>query len=232
MSDVEPPWWTPRKTTTRRSLSREAIVDAALKLLRAEGVEGLSMRRVAGELGTGQASLYAHVANKDELLELLFDRVVADVPLPEPDPQRWYEQTFELWTAAHAALLRNGDIARVALARVPLGPNALRLSETAMTIMLGGGVPPRAAAWALDVVGLFVSASAVEDAIGAELNKRGRDPGEYYAAVAGYFADLPAERFPRLVEHSAELASGERDARFRFGLSMLLAGLAAQARRD
>ena len=81
----DPPWRTPRKPPTRRTLSREAIVEAALGVLRKEGVDGLSMRRVAVELSTGAASLYAHVANKEELVELLYDEVVGEIPIPVPD---------------------------------------------------------------------------------------------------------------------------------------------------
>src|SRR5688500_16523621 len=121
----EPPWWTPRKVTTaRRALSRELIVTAALKVLRAEGIDAVSMRRVAAELDTGAASLYAHVANKEELLDLVFDAVSGEIPLPEPDPARWREQITRLWTDSQEALARNGDIARVALGRVPVGPNS------------------------------------------------------------------------------------------------------------
>ncbi|GLZ41853.1 TetR/AcrR family transcriptional regulator [Actinokineospora sp. NBRC 105648] len=225
----EPPWWTPRKTgTPRRSLSREAIVTAGLKVLRAEGVDGLSMRRIATELGTGPASLYAHVAGKDELLDLLFDQVVTEVPLPEPDPARWREQITELWTHAHEALRRNGDIARVALGRVPMGPNAVRMSEVSMTILRAGGVPPQAIAWALDIVGLYVSASAIEDAISRQLERSGRDPAEYYNQVAEYFKNLPAEHFPTTALLSRELATGGRDERFAFGLDLIVGGLAAQ----
>jgi len=83
--DPEPPWWTPRKATApRRALSRQAIVAAALGILRAEGMDAVSMRRVASELGTGPASLYAHVANKDELLELLYDELLVSIPTVEP----------------------------------------------------------------------------------------------------------------------------------------------------
>ena len=70
-----------------------------------------------------------------------------------------------LWTDSHAALARNGDIARVALGRMPIGPNALRIAEATMAILRAGGVPDRAVAWAVDVVGLYVAANAVEGAV-------------------------------------------------------------------
>jgi len=226
----EPPWWTPRKTTApRRSLSREAIVAAALTVLRAEGIDALSMRRVAAVLGTGAASLYAHVAHKDELLELLLDEVIADVPLPEPDPARWREQVTQLWVDSRAVVARNGDIARVALGRVPLGPNAMRVSELTMTLLRAGGVPDQAVAWAVDVVGMYVAANAIEGVINAERQRGGRDPAEYYAEVGRYFAMLPADRFPTMAALAPVIATGDGDERFRFGLDLLVGGLAAAA---
>ncbi len=227
--DLEPPWWTPRKTAARRSLDRTAIVSAAREVLRAEGIDALSMRRIASELGTGPASLYAHVANKDELLELLLDDVAGEVPLPEPDPARWREQVTQLWTDARNATMANGDIARVALGRVPLGPNAMRLSEATLTLLRLGGVPDRAAAWAVDVIGMYVSANAIEGSINAREQRAGRDPAEYYAQVGKYFAGLPPERFPTMASLASTLATGDGDERFRFGLDLLVGGLAALA---
>jgi len=96
MAIPEPPWKAaPRQRPARAPLSPEAIVDAALRVLDREGSTGLSMRRVADELGTGPASLYWHVANKDALVDLIIDRVAGEVPLPEPDPDRWQEQLRE-----------------------------------------------------------------------------------------------------------------------------------------
>src|SRR6266536_1712048 len=79
----EPPWRRRRREVAPRApLSREAIADAALRLLDRDGLDGLRMRRLAKELGTGAASLYWHVQSKDELLELLVDRVMTEIELP------------------------------------------------------------------------------------------------------------------------------------------------------
>ena len=90
-----PPWSAARErpvgAPAKTPLTREAIVEAALAVLDAEGLEGVSMRRVAQRLGTGPASLYQHVSNKDELLELVLDRVAGDIEIPEPGvgPDAW-----------------------------------------------------------------------------------------------------------------------------------------------
>src|SRR5206468_9983989 len=94
MDTADPPWRPPAhgRSAPRVPLTRDAIVDAALTVMDQEGVEGLSMRRVADELHTGAASLYWHVKNKDELLQLIFERTAQEVTLPSPDPARWQEQ--------------------------------------------------------------------------------------------------------------------------------------------
>src|ERR1700712_4148964 len=88
-----------RARPAKAALSRELIVGTALELLKAEGYEATSMRRVAQALDTGPASLYVYVANREELLELMLDRAIATVPLPAPDPARWRDQLKALLTA-------------------------------------------------------------------------------------------------------------------------------------
>jgi len=94
----EPPWARgPEDRPARRvSLTREGIVDAALVVLDRDGIEGFSMRAVAEELGTGAGSLYWHVRGKEELLNLMVDRVIGELEVPDPDPPRWQEQAKEL----------------------------------------------------------------------------------------------------------------------------------------
>ena len=76
----DPPWWRKRAEPSRerKPLTRDAIVDAALVVLEREGIEGLSMRKLAQELDAGAASLYWHVGDKEELLSLLLDRIVGE----------------------------------------------------------------------------------------------------------------------------------------------------------
>ena len=179
------------------ALSREAIVATALDVLRAEGMDAVSMRRVASELGTGPASLYAHVAGKDELLDLLYDEVVGAIPLPVAGPGA-------LAGAGHPAVERLPGRRSRARATSPAtasvgcrwAPTRCASSELTMALLRAGGVPDQAVAWAVDVVGMYVTANAVEDAVTADLARAGRDPQEYYDQVHDYFAGLPADRFP------------------------------------
>ncbi|MCG5214164.1 TetR/AcrR family transcriptional regulator [Streptosporangium sp. KLBMP 9127] len=231
-----PPWRTPRKTTeARRPLSQDLVVEAGLRVLDADGFEALSMRRVAQELGTGPASLYAHVTGKDELLELIYDRVIGEIELPEPDPDRWLEQLRQVAVDTFTVLAAHSDIAKVSLANIPTGPNSLRMAEGALAIMIKGGVPPQIASWMVDRLGLYVAADAYEGSLHlARQRTSGQDIGDYMDGIFGqlavFYRSLPADRFPMIVGHVDELMSGGGVERFEFGLDLLLSGLARFAR--
>src|SRR6187431_2684135 len=100
-----------RDRPAKPALSREAIIEAALTIIGEEGLDALSMRRVAQALDTGPASLYVYVANRDELLALLLDRVAAEVRLPAPDDERpWRERLVDLALEAISVLGRHRRI--------------------------------------------------------------------------------------------------------------------------
>jgi AcrR family transcriptional regulator len=227
----EPPWLRTRgrRAGQREPLSREAIVEAALRVLDREGLDGVSMRRVAEEAGTGAASLYWHVGNKEELLGLVFDRVVGELELPPPDPSRWQEQLKEIARAAREVMLRHRDIARFSLGRIPLGPNLLRFNEWSLGLLRAAGVPDRAAAWTGDLFGLYVGAYAFEETLGLR-SPTGEElpPDEVIAMIHGYFASLSPEHFPNTLAVLDELTAGGPDERFEFGLDVIVRGLAAQ----
>ncbi|MBC3841712.1 TetR/AcrR family transcriptional regulator [Streptacidiphilus sp. 4-A2] len=108
----------------RRALGREAIVEVALGVVDAEGMDALSMRRVAQELNTGAASLYAHVSGKEELVELVLDRVYADLVHPVPDSGDWRAQLKDFLKQARDNLVAHNDLARAALAsNIPTLPH-------------------------------------------------------------------------------------------------------------
>jgi AcrR family transcriptional regulator len=221
-----PPWRTPPKPAPARvPITQDAIVTAALRVLDAEGLDAVSMRRVGQELDTGPASLYAHVANKKELLDLMFDRVLAEIEPPgPPDPARWREQARELLLTMHATLAAHRDIARVALANIPSGTNALRITEALLQIMRAGRVPEQAAAWFVDRAALYVSADAYEGSLWpAEMP----NPAEFIGPFREYLRSLPPAQFPATIAMVDALTAGEPGERFRFGVDLMLGGLAA-----
>src|SRR3954447_22366414 len=116
-----PPWERPRKrqAPARIPLTRERIVDAAFVVLDRDGFDKLSMRQVAAELGVAVSALYVHVDDKDELLQLMYNRLFDDVELPEPDPATWQEQIKDFARSGRERLLRHRDMARISMGHVP-----------------------------------------------------------------------------------------------------------------
>src|SRR3954451_22270271 len=101
-----------RDRPAKAPLSREAVIEAGLGVLRAEGLDRVTMRRVAEALDTGAASLYVYVSNRQDLLDQVFDAVVGEVDLgAEPDPGRWREQLVELLTDMRKVMDRYPGIA-------------------------------------------------------------------------------------------------------------------------
>jgi AcrR family transcriptional regulator len=230
-----PPWQRlpDRRTRRRRDpISREAIVATAIRLLDAEGLEALSMRRIADELGTGAASLYWHVGSKDGLLDLVFDELIGEVEIPDPDPPHWREQVKQIARAQRAVILRHPAAVRISIGRIPMGPNALRYSERTLAVMLSGGLPSR-----LAVRGSHLLIATVN---GFTLDETGVDglagddaPATTQAAAAmsagKYLATLPPEQFPNLVSLAEEYADADRDARFELLIDIFVDGLARLA---
>jgi AcrR family transcriptional regulator len=231
-TEIPPPPWrrTKKAARQRRPLSQELIVDTAMRVLDAEGLDALSMRRVALDLRTGPASLYAHVANKDELLELMIDRIVGEMEIPAPDPGRWQEQIVESAIAAHRVWTRHPGIARAALANIPVGPNSLRFSEATLAILRAGGVPDQQAGWFIDRLSLYVLADAFEESLHRERGRETEDDARaYYEQIRAYFQSLPPDRFPVITSMVGPLLSGGGDERLRFGVELMVRGLASYA---
>lgn len=231
MSVPVPPWQqrAARERPVRRPLSLDLIVRTALELLDNEGLDAVSMRKVAQRLGTGAASLYAHVHNKDELHELMLDLVIGEIEVPEPDPASWRQQIKDLVNRQVEVFSAHPGIAQVVLRTpAPTGPNALTVTEAMLSILRAAGLPDREVAFAVDVIALFATAAAME--LSADFGLGDEQRAERIRQVEQYFAALPADRFPTLVSMLPVLSQGAYRERFEFGLDLLLDGLAARAR--
>jgi AcrR family transcriptional regulator len=216
----------------KERLTAERIVDVALEVMAADGYEAASMRRIARELGTGPASLYAHVANREELDQLVVDRVAAQMPTPVADPDRWDEQVKQFTRDALDVYRAHPGTARATLGMIPSMEGSLQAAETLMSLCLAGGVPPQAAAWFCDLSSLYVTSIAVEEAIWVERQNStpaGEEPDHVAIDVQlrSFMESLPADRFPHVTSMAAVMVAGEGPERFEFGLDVLLAGLAA-----
>ncbi len=204
---------------------------AAIRLMDAEGLGALSMRRIADQLGTGAASLYWHVGSKDGLLDLVFDEIIGELTTPDPDPRRWREQIKDVARAQRAISLRHPYVVQISIGRIPMGPNALRYSERTLAILRAAGLPPRLAVqgshllistvngFTLDETG--VDGPATEDALTAA-------PAAANLAT-NYLASLPPDRFPNLVALADDFSFADPDERFELLINIFVDGLARLA---
>jgi AcrR family transcriptional regulator len=218
---------------TPRTLSREAIVDAALTVLDAEGLDAVTMRRVADELGTGPASLYAHVADKEEMVHLVFDRVLGEVTLPDSiDPDRWDEQLKDLCRSIRSTMRRHQDIARAGLGHIPTGEGALPGMNMLIGLLLAGGVSERVASLSIDILGLYLTATAYEESLDTFPVNDEAESERFHAELNQFFASLPRDRYPYLFALAGPLTDGDGDHRFEFGLDLLVRGIASTVTPD
>ena len=149
------------------------------------------MRTVGDELGTGAASLYWHVRNKDELLQLMFERTGAEVTLPEPDPSRWQEQLGR--SSRHARRDAAPPRRRPNLTRShPVGPDHRADRRVDLRLLRPVGIPDRVIAYLATFFALYVGAIGFEEGLGLA-SPTGEDmaPEQIVGMLRDYVRSLP-----------------------------------------
>jgi AcrR family transcriptional regulator len=220
-----------RDRPAKAPLSEDAVVDAALAILKSDGLEAVTMRRVAAALDTGAASLYVYVSGREGLLHAMLDRVTATIELEAPDPSRWRAQLHSLLQRVHQALVAHPGIAAMTLADPPTTEAVLRLTENLLGMLLAGGVDPQDAAWACDIFVLLVTGVAREDDVRRSGGRRHDDRREQVNQIYETFAGLPPDRFPLIAAHAAQMVAGDGAERFRFGIDVVIDGVLARTAR-
>lgn len=129
-------WMRPERAATGRpaQYSRAGITATALAIAGADGLDAVSMRRVAAELGTGAASLYRYVGTRDELLDLMTDAVGAEYELPAPTGD-WLADLIAVGEQARAALRRHRWLAALVITRPVIGPNGVAVMEHVLEVL-------------------------------------------------------------------------------------------------
>src|SRR5690242_2113838 len=122
----------------RAQLTRQQVVAAAIELADRDGIESISMRRLAQELGVEAMSLYTHVRNKDDLLDGMVDAVIGEVPL-DADGAGWKSSLRQLALGARTVMLRHTWAPRTVETRTAPGPAALGYVNTVVGILREGG---------------------------------------------------------------------------------------------
>jgi AcrR family transcriptional regulator len=211
----------PRQRGQKAPLTREAVVQAALECLREGGPDGLSMRRVAAVLETGPGSLYAHVRDQGELHVLVLDAIAAEVTRPRAGSSG-EPRLVKLLMEYAARLFGTPGSARLSLVTPPTGPAYLDLFESAVGLLVAGGVDLQRAVWAVDALFLLVTATVAEQDARSPDDASRSIPDLYGAAIDGG----DPERRPLLRAARAELGGEDGERRMEWSIRTFLAGVA------
>ncbi|MEV8531494.1 TetR/AcrR family transcriptional regulator [Streptomyces sp. NPDC051211] len=231
-SGVSSVWARPRRQKEQPALSREQIVAAAIELLDAEGIEALSMRKLGTRMGAAATSLYRHVANKDELIELVVDEVYGELEVPDlRDPADWRAAVARSGHSLREVALRHPWVAAVLgqVGLAHLGPNLMRMSERMLALFQRAGFPAGEPEPAMKAVIAYVVGSATSEAAYLSLLARsGQDEREWVRSLTPAAEQALADH-PLMRENASAARRGDprrvREENFDYGLQRVLDGL-------
>ncbi|MDX2391299.1 MULTISPECIES: TetR/AcrR family transcriptional regulator [unclassified Streptomyces] len=192
-------WLSPEKPRRGRrpAFTREAITAAAVTLADTEGIDAVTMRRVAAEVGAGVMSLYSYAPDKETLLDLMADRVNAELPAPEPPTGDWRADLKAIAHLQRALMLRHPWLPAALHGRRSLGPHALAFLEHALAALRPTGLDATARLEVFAQLTGFVSGHVAHE-IAQEAAAASPDR---MAAEARYLAAVAADgHHPELAE--------------------------------
>jgi AcrR family transcriptional regulator len=218
------------KTRSREPLTKERVLHAAVALADQGGVESLSMRRLAQELGVVPMALYKHVANKDEMLDGMIDVVVAEIEAPATGTD-WRTAVRERILSARQALLRHPWASRVIESRTTPAPALLQYMDHMIGLFRAGGFSIDLTHHAMHAMGsrlLGFSQELFDDAGDADPEVE----AEMFGAMAGMYPSI-YELFMAVTHDDASVVGQGCDDQFEFefALDLILDGLERLATR-
>ncbi|MFJ3218551.1 TetR/AcrR family transcriptional regulator [Kitasatospora sp. NPDC086801] len=231
-------WARRQREPDQPALSRAAIVREAITMLDAEGIEALSMRKLATRLNAGATSLYRHVATKDELMELAVDEVFGEITLPPADSPDWRAAATEAAGAFRATALRHPWLSSVLgqAGLAYLGPNLMAYGERLTALFGSAGFPEPTRA--IDTLISYVVGMSTTEAAWLTTVARA---GESEAAFITRLMPAAREATSGLDHLTSAYATAYtapdqdpaaiRDAKFTYGLHVVLDGLALRLPR-
>ncbi|MEV0896279.1 TetR/AcrR family transcriptional regulator [Actinoplanes sp. NPDC049802] len=211
-----------RDRPAKAPLSRAGVVAVAVRIMRDEGLEQVTMRRLAAELDTGPASLYVYIRNTAELHGALLDELLAELERPgTAKGSDGREQLIDLLCSCTELLFAYPSLARSVLVLRPSGPHYLRLIDTIVGLLLARGVPARQAAWGVDILLQQAIAMAAEQGSRSEASEAAGEERDLALAVA----EARSETYPSITRVRDEILSGGYEERMRWTFATIVDGL-------
>ncbi len=206
--------------TPSTPLSRELVLRTALRLADQGGIEALSMRKLAQELGVQAMSLYNHVENKDDIIDGIVDLVVSEIEVPDLGVD-WKAAMRRRSISAHTVLLRHPWSTMPLVSRVNVGVAMLRYVDATLGCLREAGFSFRMADYAWNAIDSHIYGFTLQ-----ELNFP-FEKADYGKAAQQGLALIPADKYPYLNQLTHQVIDGEYDGihDFEFGLELILNGL-------
>jgi AcrR family transcriptional regulator len=219
-------------TEERTRLSRETVVDGALALTDAEGLDGLTIRRLATHLGVTPMALYWHFKNKDELLNAVADRLWSLIDTETDQARPWPERLGALMTAMVDVLRAHPPAAALVITtQLDAAVSCFDIMETALGIFADAGFSPEEGA-ALCQHGLRTAITVAIGDPGLTPQHTEDEAAEFIRRKRIVLETLPLNRYPRVVAAAGPLTEVERsDGSIAFGIDLYVAGVEALASR-
>jgi TetR/AcrR family transcriptional regulator, tetracycline repressor protein len=218
---------TGRPRAGEATLTRERIVSAALSLVNEEGLEALSMRRLAKELGVDPMAIYYHLPNKQALLSALIAKAFSGMRVPEPQEKGDWRERVRTWARAFREVARAHPMLVPQLASYPdaAAEATLESTEELYSAFEAAGMAPKQILGAVGVMVDYLIGFALAEASGAV-----GEPGEQREMMAMLDARPPGE-LPAMRRTLGAISGEDLATDFEFGLEVVLAGLEATVRR-
>lgn len=228
-------WTRERRTAKSPTLSRAQIVRAAMELLDAEGLDALSMRRLGARLGSGTTSIYWHVANKDELLELVLDEVYGEFSVLDVQETTWRNAASSFAYGIRQALFKHPWVISFIGTTPAIGPNAMRMMSGLVATFDKAGFRGFDQDYAASTLLAYVlGVTAPELSWRSMLEQTGLSSNELNASIQPVVEKAAADH-PELAARYAEFRCIDVDTaralNFEFGLTCFLDGLEARLNR-
>jgi AcrR family transcriptional regulator len=215
--------------------SANQVVDAAVAVADAEGLQAISVRRIAQELGVSPMSIYTYVPSKAELVGLMFDMVLGETGDALPPDQGWREALTHIACERWKLSERHPWMLDLALHRPPLGPNLVARHEVALRILDATGLDDLTKDLVIDVLHSFLVGALLEAREAREVERVSGLTDEQWFAMAepALTAQLDAEKFPHVLRLGEAWRAADKTKvadpvwRFKFGLGVVLDGIGA-----
>jgi TetR/AcrR family tetracycline transcriptional repressor len=214
----------------RPRLSKGAVVDRALKLADADGLDTLTIRKLALDLGVTPMALYWHFRSKEDLLEGVAERVWGEIEVTVDPSVPWWTQLQGGLESLVKVLRAHPSAAQLLLEHEKRNDAALRATEATLEVLLSAGFDVQHASEVARST-LWTGITLVMSEAGYQPELSEEERTEYRRRNEIYLAMLPVPRYPRLVQCAPQMADCDPDFHYRLGVEMFIAGVRAMAER-